>query len=193
MVENLAKPVAKKQPQPSVVFNMLYDMNCHQGAHSGQHPPLIYSITRKPRSPYVSTLTILAVFMSLVSFTYGQVQKNKYWFLKTRETSSVLTTLVTKDINTLNRITFGTNGERFFSILQEKKKECRSFIFCFILCFRIHKVKHGMIISPGNTFYNFSSWAFHSVIRFEFWHNANRNWNWISAKRQYISPDVLRI
>ncbi len=40
MVENCAKPVAQKLPQPSVVFYILYDMNCHQGAHSGQHPPL---------------------------------------------------------------------------------------------------------------------------------------------------------
>ncbi len=40
MVENCAKPVAQKLPQPSVVFYMLYAMNCHQGAHSGQLPPL---------------------------------------------------------------------------------------------------------------------------------------------------------
>ncbi len=39
-VENCAKPVAQKLPQPSMEFYMLYDMNCHQGAHSGQHPPL---------------------------------------------------------------------------------------------------------------------------------------------------------
>ncbi len=40
MVENCAKSVAQKLPQPFVVFYMLYDVNCHQGAHSGQHPPL---------------------------------------------------------------------------------------------------------------------------------------------------------
>ena len=40
MVEICAKPVTPKLPQPSVVFYMLYDMNCYQGAHSSQHTPL---------------------------------------------------------------------------------------------------------------------------------------------------------
>ncbi len=38
MLENCAKPVSQKLPQPSMVFYMLYDVNSHQGAHSGQHP-----------------------------------------------------------------------------------------------------------------------------------------------------------
>ncbi len=38
MMENCPKPVAQKLLKPSVVLYMLYDVNCHQGAHSGQHP-----------------------------------------------------------------------------------------------------------------------------------------------------------
>ncbi len=44
MVENCVKPVAQRLPQPSVVYYLLYDMNCHQGAHSGQHPPLMMRV-----------------------------------------------------------------------------------------------------------------------------------------------------
>ena len=40
IVENCAELVAQKVPEPSVMFYMLYDMNCHQVAHSGQNPPL---------------------------------------------------------------------------------------------------------------------------------------------------------
>ena len=46
MVENCVKPLAQKLPQPSEVFYMLYDMNCHQGAHSGQHPPLNQTVKK---------------------------------------------------------------------------------------------------------------------------------------------------